>query len=102
MSSSPSTCGICDLCYISKLSEVWCPDCEEGLCTECLEHHRLAKPSRNHTTIPISEYRTLPSYVLEINELCNEHHEKFILYCKDHSVRVAEFACWKITKTVRR
>ena len=84
MSSSPSTCGICDMRHISKPSEVWCPDCEEGICTECVEHHSLAKPSRNHTTIPISEYRTLPSYVLEINELCNEHHEKFILYCKEH------------------
>jgi hypothetical protein len=28
-------------------------------------------------TIPISEYRKLSSYVLQINELCNEHHEKF-------------------------
>ena len=84
MSSSPSSCGICDIRHISKQSEVWCPDCEEGLCTECVEHHSLAKPSRNHTTIPISEYRTLPSYVLEINELCNKHHEKFILYCKEH------------------
>jgi hypothetical protein len=66
MSSSPSTCGICDMRHISKPSEVWCPDCEEGICTECVEHHSLAKPSRNHTTLPISEYRTLPSYVLQL------------------------------------
>jgi hypothetical protein len=32
MSSSPSVCGICDIRHISKPSEVWCPDCEEGLC----------------------------------------------------------------------
>ena len=70
--------------HISKPSEVWCADCEEGLCTECLEQHSLAKPCRNHTTIPILEYRKLPSYVLEINELCKEHHEKFIAYCKEH------------------
>jgi hypothetical protein len=31
MSSSPSFCGICDIRHISKPSEVWCPDCEEGL-----------------------------------------------------------------------
>ena len=84
MSGSPSSCGICDIRHISKPSDVWCSDCEEGLCTECLEHHSLAKPSRNHTTIPISEYRKLPSYVLEINEHCNEHHEKCIAYCKEH------------------
>ena len=26
----------------------------------------------------------MPSYVLEIKEYCDEHHEKFDLYCKEH------------------
>jgi hypothetical protein len=34
MSSSPSFCGICDIRHMSKQSEVWCPECDEGLCTE--------------------------------------------------------------------
>jgi hypothetical protein len=84
MSSSPSLCGICDILHISRPSEVWCPQCEEGLCTECIEHHSLAKPCRNHATIPIVENRKLPSYVLEIKEHCDEHHERFTLYCKEH------------------
>ena len=42
------------------------------------------KLSRNHTTIPIEEYQKLPSYVMEIKEHCDEHHEKFNLYCKEH------------------
>ena len=84
MSSTPSFCGICDIRHISKPSEAWCPDCEEGICTECIEHHSLAKPSRNHTTIPIEEYQKLPPYVLEIKEHCDEHHERFNLYCKEH------------------
>ena len=57
---------------------------EEGLCTECLDHHNLAKPCPTHTPIPITQYRKLPSYVLEIKENCSEHHERFNLYCKDH------------------
>ena len=84
MSSSPSFCGMCDNRHISKPSEVWCRDCEEGLCTECLDHHSLAKPCRTHTQIPIAQYRKLPSYVLEIKEHCSEHHERFNLYCKEH------------------
>ena len=84
MSSSPSVCGICDIRHISKPSAVWCPDCEEGLCAECIEYHSSVKPSRGHTTLPIEEYQKLPSYVLEIKEHCNEHHEKFKLYCKQH------------------
>ena len=84
MSSSPSLCGMCDSRHISKPSEVWCRECEEGLCTECIEYHSSVKLSRIHTTIPIAEYQKLPSYVLEFKEHCNEHHEKFSLYCKEH------------------
>jgi len=84
MSSSPSFCGICDIRHISKPSELWCPDCQEGLCAECIEHHSLVKLSRGHNTIPIAEYRKLPSYVLEIKEHCSEHNGKFQLYCKKH------------------
>ena len=84
MSSSPSFCGMCDSRHISKPSEVWCRECEEGLCTECTEYHSSVNLSRGHTTIPIAEYQKLPSYVMEFNEHCNEHHEKFSLYCKEH------------------
>ena len=84
MSTSPSFCGICDIRHISKPSAVWCLDCDEGLCAECIEYHSSVKPSRGHTTISIEEYQKLPSFVLEIKEHCNEHHEKFKLYCKQH------------------
>ena len=84
MSSCPSFCGICENRHISKPSEAWCRECEEGLCTECIEYHSSWKLLRGHTTIPIAEYQKLPSYVLEIKEHCNEHHEKFNLYCKEH------------------
>ena len=69
---------------MSKPSEGWCRECEEGLCTECTEYHSSVKLSRGHTMISIAEYQKLPSYVLEFKEHCNEHHEKFNLYCKEH------------------
>ena len=84
MSASPSFCGMCDNRHISKPSDVWCRDCEEGLCTECIEYHSSGKLSRGHTTIPIVEYQKLPSYVLKIKEHCSEHQEKFTIYCKEH------------------
>jgi hypothetical protein len=66
MSSSPSFCGICDIRHISKQSEVWCPDCEEGLCTECIEHHSLVKLSRGHTTIirPVVNASVLTFFII--------------------------------------
>ena len=84
MSTSPSFCGMCENRHIAKPFEIWCRDCEESLCTECLDHHNLEKPCRAHTPIPIAQYRRLPSYVLEIKENCSEHHERFNLYRKDH------------------
>ena len=59
-------------------------DTGEGFCTECIAYHSSWKLSRSHTTIPIAEYQKLPSYVLKIKEHCNEHQEKFNLYCKEH------------------
>ena len=84
MTSSPSTCGICDVRHISKPSDVWCPECDQGLCVNCSSHHSLSNISRNHSTISISEYQKLPSFVLEIREFCNEHKERLQLYCKEH------------------
>ena len=84
MTSSPSTCGICDVRHISKPSDVWCPECDQGFCIDCTGYHNLSNASRNHSTIPISEYQKLPSFVLEIREFCNEHNERLQLYCKEH------------------
>jgi hypothetical protein len=53
MSTSQSFCGICDIRHISKPSEAWCPDCEEGLCTECIEYHSLVKLLRSSRSLLI-------------------------------------------------
>ncbi|CAG2208708.1 unnamed protein product [Mytilus edulis] len=50
----------------------------------CQEHHSLSKGSRNHTIIPISEYRKLPSDVIQISQFCDKHNEKYIIYRKKH------------------
>ena len=84
MTSSPSTCSTCDVRHTSKPSDVWCPECDQGFCIDCTGHHSLSNASRNHSTIPISEYQKLPSFVLEIREFCNEHNERLQLYCKEH------------------
>ena len=85
MSCSPSVCGLCDIRHICKQSERWCSECDEGLCVDCAEHHSLSKASRNHNTIPMSEYLKLPSNVLKIREFCNEHDERFQIYCQKHA-----------------
>lgn len=85
MASSFDNCDICSLRHVSKLSVVWCSDCDEGLCQDCLEHHSLSKLSRNHNVLPIAEYKKLPSFLVNIKLHCDEHDEKYLLFCKEHN-----------------
>ncbi|XP_071121518.1 putative autophagy-related protein 11 [Mytilus edulis] len=84
MATSSPSCGVCDLRHNTKPSIVWCTECDEGLCTECQEHHSLSKASRNHNVIPINEYQKLPIDVLKITQYCSIHDEKFQIYCQKH------------------
>ncbi|XP_071127596.1 putative leucine-rich repeat-containing protein DDB_G0290503 [Mytilus edulis] len=84
MATSSNSCGICNLRHISKPTLVWCSDCNEGLCDDCKEHHSLLKATRDHNIIPFAEYQKLPSFITNIAMHCNEHDEKYLLFCKKH------------------
>ncbi|CAC5386095.1 unnamed protein product [Mytilus coruscus] len=84
MATSSHSCGVCDARHINKPSTIWCTECDEGLCTECREHHSLSKGTRNHKVIPITEYTKLPADALKISQNCSKHNEKFQIYCQKH------------------
>ncbi|CAC5396348.1 unnamed protein product [Mytilus coruscus] len=81
MTSNISVCGVCDHRHVTKPSVVWCSECDEGLCKDCQEHH---SSSRNHETIPITEYMKLPVIFLQKAQFCNKHNEKYELFCRTH------------------
>ncbi|XP_052064876.1 uncharacterized protein LOC127704718 isoform X2 [Mytilus californianus] len=85
MATLSPVCGICDLRHISKPSVVWCPECDEGLCEDCKEHHTLSKSSRNHSVIAASAYQKLPFDILKTTLICSEHNEQYQMYCKKHA-----------------
>ncbi|XP_063418813.1 uncharacterized protein LOC134701602 [Mytilus trossulus] len=84
MATSSQSCGVCDQRHINKPSTIWCTECDEGLCTECQEHHSLSKGTRNHKVTPIIEYTQLPADVLKISQSCSKHNQKFQIYCQRH------------------
>ncbi|CAC5389437.1 unnamed protein product [Mytilus coruscus] len=84
MATSSLSCGVCDLRRINKPTIVWCAECDEGLCTECKEHHSLYKGTRNHRVIPVTEYQKLPADVRKISQYCSKHNKKFQIYCRKH------------------
>ena len=77
MSKPIPDCGVCSTRHISKVSDIWCSECDEGLCLDCKEHHGASKSSRNHVTVPIKECRKVPVFILEIKEFCEKHDEKY-------------------------
>ena len=84
MATSTVACNVCSMGHIIKSSVVWCSECDEGFCTDCKEYHSLATATRDHVTITFDEYQKLPSFIVGINPLCDEHREKYQTYCKEH------------------
>ncbi|CAC5400699.1 unnamed protein product [Mytilus coruscus] len=87
MAAAPDSafCGICEVRHITIASTYWCPECDEGLCTECHEHHSISKATRKHGGISIKNYRKLPTFIANIANFCTEHDMKFENYCPHHN-----------------
>ncbi|CAG2253509.1 unnamed protein product [Mytilus edulis] len=94
MATNTLVCSICDLRHITSSSKHWCPECEEALCSDCIEHHSLSRATRSHKTIPISQYQSLPTFVTDIQQFCIYHNEKYQQYCMKHESPI----CYKCIK----
>ena len=77
-------CGICESQHITKCADHWCPECEEGLCSECQKHHSLSKGTRTHAIISIKNYKKLPTSISQIVHTCKDHEMKVTIYCPKH------------------
>ncbi|XP_071123353.1 uncharacterized protein [Mytilus edulis] len=61
----------------------WCTECEESLCSECTEVHKVQKVSRRHHLVEISK---IPSKI-PLSQNCTKHqHLPFDYFCVDHDV----------------
>jgi predicted nucleic acid-binding Zn-ribbon protein len=82
--SNHRLCGICEAQHITKYADQWCPECDEGLCSDCESHHKISKSSRNHGVISIENYQKLPSSISEIGNHCQYHDMKYTHFCQHH------------------
>jgi gas vesicle protein len=78
-------CGICEAQYVTKHADQWCPECDEGLCSDCENNfHKISKATRDHGVISIKNYHKLPSSVSEIGNHCEYHDMKYTHFCQNH------------------
>ncbi|CAC5373365.1 unnamed protein product [Mytilus coruscus] len=83
-SASGTLCGVCETQDVVRNAMVWCPECDEGLCTSCEKHHRASKSSRNHEVTSVTNYQQIPSSIASIKQYCPEHKKKYQHYCSQH------------------
>ncbi|CAC5401307.1 unnamed protein product [Mytilus coruscus] len=88
MTTDTTVCGVCYRIHLNTLSTNWCVECEEALCSNCKEHHIASKATSIHKIIQISEYKSLPSFVTDINQFCVYHNQKYQLYCVKHECAI--------------
>ncbi|XP_071149184.1 E3 ubiquitin-protein ligase TRIM71-like [Mytilus edulis] len=88
MATSTALCGPCSERHITKQSTYWCSECEEAICDDCQEHHKVLKATRSHQLIPIDKYKSLPSCITDIQQLCTYHNEKYQQYCAAHALPI--------------
>ncbi|XP_063418752.1 uncharacterized protein LOC134701534 [Mytilus trossulus] len=80
-SSKPIPCGPCIEGKVNTKADIWCYNCDEGLCSTCSGHHKRSKGTRDHKTIDIKNYN--PS-VQTIKTECEKHDQQLTLYCPSH------------------
>ncbi|CAC5372551.1 unnamed protein product [Mytilus coruscus] len=85
-SSTGKLCGPCEARYKTTTAVSWCMDCDDGLCSPCLEDHKVNKASKKHQTIPVGQYVGIESVSSLIKQDCEEHDQRLTFYCLDHCV----------------
>ncbi|XP_052093235.1 uncharacterized protein LOC127729455 [Mytilus californianus] len=83
-SSKPVHCGPCKQGKVNTKADIWCYNCDEGLCSICSSHHKRIKSSRDHKTIDIQAYTSYKPPTASIKTECDTHRLQFKLYCPCH------------------
>ena len=93
-------CGICEAQHITKYADQWCFECDEGLCSDCENHHNISKSSRNHGVVSIDNYHKLPSSISEIRNHCEYHDMKYAHFVNTMTNLAVQNVFLQITKIV--
>ncbi|CAC5403576.1 unnamed protein product [Mytilus coruscus] len=80
-SSKQVSCEQCHRGKVNTAADIWCYNCEEGLCTTCSGQHKRFNHTGDHKTIDIKSYK--PS-IRFIKTECDKHNQQLNLYCPSH------------------
>ncbi|CAC5366280.1 unnamed protein product [Mytilus coruscus] len=76
-------CEPCTARGMNPTALKWCTECEEALCSECTEAHKVQKMSRSHHLVEIGK---IPNKI-DLSCNCSKHQPlTFDYFCVDHDV----------------
>ncbi|CAC5403567.1 unnamed protein product [Mytilus coruscus] len=85
MASNKSVpCGPCQRGEVNTKAEIWCYNCDEGLCSPYSSLHKKFKSTCYHKTIDIQTYKRYESPMEYSRTECENHSQQFNLYCPSH------------------
>ena len=102
-------CDVCKQDGFRTQATIFCPDCEEYLCSKCQDWHKKLKALKTHDIQPVSERKSSPGKVQpmvksmknwcscnqqkEVSEFCMDHQKLVCSVC----MRVKHRSCQKAT-----
>ncbi|VDH96963.1 Hypothetical predicted protein [Mytilus galloprovincialis] len=75
-------CEACQHCGVIQVAELWCNDCDEGFCDECIKNHQTFKILRNHSIISLTDHLKISD--ISVCQTCTEHNKKLESFCQQH------------------
>ena len=91
-------CDLCEVQHLTNEAEIWCPQCEEALCSKCKVHHEIARITKTHEIVGIEDYCKLPESVQQITLHCDEHSQRLEYICSSHDTPY----CVKCINTIHK
>ncbi|CAG2253637.1 unnamed protein product [Mytilus edulis] len=83
--ASNTFCGPCSRKEASSSALSWCSDCEEPLCKECVDAHRVIKVSAGHHVVDMEHALSVPGAITTSQQYCDNHTDLFLdLFCTYH------------------
>ena len=85
-SQTSSIAGKCDICLkgeIEEFADIFCIECQQNLCNQCVGRHLRETSTKEHRIVSMNKITDL-TQLLSKTQFCNQHKEKELeIYCNE-------------------
>ena len=83
--ASRSLCDPCLSVNREKPAVKWCMECQEAICSECIDNHKIYKVLHNHHVVDLEQKSSYEDIANSVSTICEKHQGVVLEYfCVDH------------------